>query len=162
MNYKLIVPAVIIMGVAATLGATTTFAQTTTSEGTTHPLVQKLATRFGLKESDVKAVFDEVHQERHAEMLAKFTAELDAAIQAGKLTVEQKNLIVAKHEELQSQRETERTQMANITEEQRKAAREALRAELKKWASDNGIDEQYLMPKLGKGRGNHEGFGPRQ
>ena len=47
--------------------------------------------------------------------------------------------------------------MQNKTEAERKTAMEAKRAELDKWASDNGIDKQYLRFLMGGGRGHGHG-----
>jgi hypothetical protein len=59
---------------------------------------------------------------------------LQNAVDAGTITAEQKTLIENKQKELQTKRD---------------ADREAL----KKWASDNKIDESYLMGMRGGGHG---------
>lgn len=135
------------------------------------PIVQKLAARFGVSESEVQQVFDENRAEQQAEMQKKFEARLDEAVAAGKLTQEQKSLILQKHAELQQQRQAEMESFKDLTPEQRReqmqvkrSEMEARRAELEAWAKEHGIDLSYLM--MGgprdfheNGMGGHHGFG---
>ncbi len=139
------------------LGATSSFAQTTnTSDNHMTSLVQKIATKFGLKQADVQAVFDEEHQAREAAMEAKVETQLSQYVSDGKITEAQKQLILQKRKELAAKHETLRATMQNLTPEERKSKMEAERAELDAWAKQNGIDTQYLMMFGGKG---HHGFG---
>jgi hypothetical protein len=109
------------------------FAQDTNSPQT---IVQKIADKFGLKTSDVQAVFDQNRTDRRAEMETKFEEQLTAAVKDGKLTEEQKQLILAKRKELQNSRQ-----------------------DFKNWATQNGIDIKYLMGGFGM-RGGHGPGGP--
>ncbi len=71
------------------------------------------------------------------------TGSLDQLVKDGKITADQKSKLEAKQKELES-------------------ARTAERDALKQWASDNGIDMQYLMGPMGKGghmRGGGDGPG---
>lgn len=135
-------------------GKNTVYANETTETIRMQSLVNKLATRFSLKEGDVQAVFDEDRTERRQEMQLRMETvlndRLDAAVSIGKITKEQKSLILAKHEELQKQRETDRESWQSKTPEERRTAMLELRTELEAWAKENNIDAAYIM---GEGRG---------
>lgn len=161
MNKKslLMIAAVSVILGAGALGVHSVSAQETTDavfvkENAMSDLVQKIATKFNLNESEVKAVFDEAHEERHAKMQAQYEAKLSEAVKVGKLTEAQKQLVLQKHAELQASRESRMEEMHNKTPEEMKETMKAEKAELEAWAKENGIDMQYLMggkggPKIG-------------
>lgn len=122
-------------------------------------IVQKIAEKFGLNQNDVQAVFDQVRQERQAERESKFEVKLSQAVTDGKITEEQKNLILNKHEELQSQREQNKEEWMSLSPEERKTQMEQRRTQLQNWAEQNGIDINYLFSGFGPGR--HWGPGPK-
>lgn len=131
----------------------------TTSDGKT--IVQKLAEKFNLQQGEVQQVFDGHKAQLKTDMQTKVSDRLSDAVTQGKITEEQKQKIVDKQKELQSQMEANRDTHKDMTPEQRREAMKQQREELEKWAKDNGIDTQYLM---GYGmKGNHKGFrgGPR-
>lgn len=142
MKYTYLLPAlVVVLTGAAAIGVNQVSAQegmNSRMSGEYPPIVQKLVTKFGLQENEVRALFDEERQERGTQMKAKFEERLTQLVSDGKITEAQKQLIISKHQELQAQRGTEQT-----------ATHEEKRAELEAWAKDNGIDVQYLM--FGKG-----------
>jgi len=121
--------------VAAIIGATLltstqVFAQTTAStQSPMSSLVQKIADKFGLKKDDVQAVFDQSRQEMQAQRETLYEAELSTLVTNGKVTEAQKQLIIAKHKELVTNRQL------NKNAEQKSLA---------DWAKQNGIDAQYL------------------
>lgn len=120
-------------------------------------IIDKIATTFKLNKDDVKKVFDEERTAREAEHKAAVAGNLNQLVTDGKLTQEQADKLTAKAEELQAAREAGKDSLKDLTHDERKAAMEAKRDELKKWLSDNGIDEQYarfLMP------GHHGHGGP--
>ena len=119
-------------------------------------LIQRIVQRFGLKTEDVQGVFDTVRGERQDEMQQKMTERLDTLVKQGKITEAQKKLIVAKHAELQAQREKEMESMKDLTPEERRTKMEAHRTELESWAKQNNIDIQYV---IGFGRGKGLGMG---
>jgi len=144
MSNKIILPLVAI----AVLGfgvftAKSVFAQQDAASfgGSRSSLIQRISARFGLNEEDVKAVFDEDRQEHQQEMQSVYEEKLSQYVSENKITAEQKQLILAKHEELMSRRQSN----ADLTAEERRAQMEQERAELKSWAEDNGID----IPVLG-------------
>jgi membrane protein involved in colicin uptake len=73
------------------------------------------------------------------------------------LTQVQADKITAKRAELKAAMDADRTAMQSKTEAERKAAMDAKKAELDKWAADNGIDAKYLMPGGGMGGGRGHG-----
>jgi hypothetical protein len=163
MKKKLFIPvAVLALLGGVTLISATAFVQAN-SEGSYPPIIQKLVERFGLNEEEVKAVFDEVREEHRAEMQSRFGERFNEAVESGDLTEEQKQLILAKHEELRAEREANRESFQNMTWEERREVMEAQRAELESWAEENGVDPKYLFGGLGKRggclRGMKGGFG---
>lgn len=101
-------------------------------------LIQKIATKFGLKIEDVQGVFSEHKTEMQNQMMARFEAKLTQLVTDGKITEAQKQLIINKHKEMQ-------TAMQNKTPEERKTEMKNKKAELETWAKQNGIDLQYIM-----------------
>jgi hypothetical protein len=154
MQKKILLTAAALAIVGTTLmTAQHAFAQT--SDTTTNPmssLVDKLATKFGLEKSQVQAVFDEERAAHQAEMRAKEEERLNTLVSEGKITQAQKQLIISKRQEMETQRESERESMQNMTAEERQAAMEAKRTALEQWATQNGIDSKYLKAF---GRGGH-------
>lgn len=119
----LIAGAVASVGLAGIVGTGVVSAETT---GANSSIVEKIATKFGLKEADVQAVFDQEHTERQAERVVDISDQLQDAVDDGDITAEQKKLIEAK-----------------VADQQK--VREAERAALQKWADDNSIDMRYIM-----------------
>ena len=159
MQYKWMVAILGLAMIAGTVGVVSAEAQ---DGGARQPLVSKIAQRFNLKEEDVQAVFDEVTTERQNAMETKVADRLSQAVSGGKLTEAQKQLIVAKRQELQQARQTQREQFAKMTPEERQTAMKNQQADLKAWATANGIDFHYLMParlRLGGTHRGHPGFG---
>lgn len=114
-------------------------------------MVQTLAEKLGVSEDQVQAAFDEVREEHRAEKEAERLTQLDQLVEDGSITEEQQQLILAKQEELQADRETQKESMQDLTEEERQTARESEREAIESWADENGIDMQYLMPDRGQG-----------
>ncbi len=157
---KMIAIAAASIGIASVIGAGTVAAQTET----TTSLADKIATKFNVNKDDVQQVIDQDHQERHAKMEKRLEERLQAAVDAGKLTADQKAKILTKHEEMEKEREANREAMKDKTPEERRAAMEQKRTELEQWAKDNGIPTEYLMRGPGGGKmGSHgmmRGSGP--
>lgn len=133
-----------------TFGVVRAYAQTPTG-GPFQSIIQKLAQRFGLNETDVKAVFDEVHTKRLTQMDALYERRLTDAVQSGKLTETQKSLLIDKHKELQAKRQSDFASGQTMTFEQRKSAMQLQKQELQLWAQQNNIDLSYLF-------GRHKGI----
>ncbi len=118
-------------------------------------LMQRLVSRFNLNESDVKAVFAEVRTERQAEREKALELRLTEAVAAGKLTEAQKQLVLAKHEELQATREANLTAWQALTPEEKRTQMTEQRQAIQDWAKANGIDTSFLFmadgPMMGRG-----------
>lgn len=156
MNKKLLLTAVTVTVLGAGFfGISAVSAQTPADPSTS--IVQKISEKFGLKKDEVQKVFDEERTARHAEMQAKVEDRLKTLVSEGKITEAQKQLILAKHKELQAERGSIMQNKANMTPEQRKETMETKRTELETWAKENGIDTQYLF--FGHGM---KGFGHGQ
>lgn len=148
----------VILGAAATIGlaglGSAGLAVAETGEDGSS-LVAKIAQKFNLNQDEVQAVFDEERAEHHAERETKFKERLAQAVTDGKLTQEQADKIQAKHEEMQTVMES----LQDKSKDERREAMHANRDELKQWAEDNDIPEEYL--RMG-GRGGPGGpGGPR-
>ncbi len=144
------------------LGSSSAFAQSASnSQSPMSSLVQRVAEKFGLNQTDVQAVFDEAHEEKKAEKQANFETKLSQYVADGKITEDQKQLILQKRTELDAQRETNKESMQNLSGDERRAKMEEERSALEAWATENGIDIQYLMPQGGRGHGGFRGPGER-
>jgi Skp family chaperone for outer membrane proteins len=84
--------------------------------------------------------------EMKAKMEKKMEDRLTQLVTNGKITDQQKSLILAKQKELASQHEAKEAELANKTPAERKESMDQMKAELEQWAKDNGIDTQYIMP----------------
>jgi hypothetical protein len=121
-------------------------------------IVQKLVQKFGLNESEVRAVFEEEHKERETRMAARMEERLSQLVTDGKITETQKQAIIAKTAEMKTQHEAKMEKFALMSDEERKAAMEAERTSLEAWAKENGIDLKnvpfhFKFGKVGKGMG---------
>jgi flagellar biosynthesis GTPase FlhF len=118
-------------------------------------IIQRIAEHFGLDQSEVAGVFQEYRAQRQTEMAAKFTENLDQLLAAGKITEAQKQAILAKHEELQNNRED----LINASPEDRRAAMQKNREQMQAWAQSQGLDLGQL--RIGFGEMGPKGFGQR-
>jgi len=126
--------------------------------GSYPPIVQKIAERFNLNVSDVKQVFDEERDERRADRYARFTERLNDLVSEGKLTEDQKDAVLAKHEEMQNQIE----ELRNLSFEERKTKMQEVHDDFKSWAEGQGIDLSTIGPlggPFGRGMGHGMGMG---
>lgn len=154
MNKKLILPTTLVLGliVFSLMSVTYASAQSVTGRGLNNRnnVIQKIAERFNLNESDVEAVFEEERQERFAEMQALWIEKLDDLVNDGKITSDQKQAILDKHEEMHNKM----IGLQDLTPEERKEKMQELREEIKAWADEQGIDLSFVGPMgFGKKRG---------
>lgn len=127
------------------------------SDSTSTGLADKLAAKFNLDKNEVQQAIDQDHQEREARREDRYAQRLDDEVQAGRLTQEQKDKLLAKHQELKAQRSENRDAFRTMTPEARKTEKDKKKAELEQWAQDNGVPSEYLMPGAG-GRGMGHGM----
>jgi hypothetical protein len=125
--------------------ATSAMAQETNGSNPMSNLVQKITDRFNLNRDEVQAVFDEARAEHQAERQATMAERLDQLVADGEITADQKELILAKHEELRTSQGTGREAMQDLTPEERRETMESRRQALQTWADENGIDVKYLL-----------------
>lgn len=122
-------------------------------------LAGKIATKFNLKKEDVQSVVKDYRTEKrtehHAEHQKRLEDRLTQAVKDGKLTEAQKTKVIEYMKSQQSFMES----LKDKTEEERHKAMETHKEEVKKWASDNGIDLKYVLP--GGGERGPGGHGPR-
>lgn len=161
MKKKLLIPAITLTILAGTVyGATQASANMGWQDDS--PIVQKLVERFGLNESEVKEVFSELHDERQMERQLEFEANIQASLEKGEITEEQKQAILEKHADMMAEQQNKnREDFQNLTREERQALHEEKRAEMDSWAEENGIDLKYFFggPRGGRMGGHMEGFG---
>ena len=146
------------------LGATAYGINQTSAQGMEgrSSLIEKLTAKFNLNKDEVTKVFDEERtaQRKIMDTERKTRAEenLNSAVAKGELTEAKKQLVLTKLAELEKEREANWEKHQNLSVEERKNQMTSHRAELEKWASDNGIDIKYLVGGMGKGMGG-EGMG---
>ena len=157
MNKKLllVLGAITVIGVGV-LGSNQAFAQESNTSDPINSLVQKIADKFGLNRDDVQAVFTEHKSEMKVNISARQEDRLSSLVSEGKITEVQKTLIINKQKELVEKRAANKDSLKDLSREEIRSKMEAERAELTKWATDNGIDMKYLTGPFG--RGFHMGF----
>jgi len=113
-------------------------------------IVQKLAERFGLNVEEVQRVFDQQRDERMQQAQEKMNDRLEEFEQEGRITEDQKNQILAKQEEVQSQI----LDLGDLSPEERKEKMSQIKTDLRDWAEENGIDIPLglgIMGPMGRG-----------
>lgn len=129
---KLIITSAIVGSAGlAGIGATA-MAATSSNSGGYPSIVQRIASTFGLDPAKVNAVFQQQHQDNQAARQAKLKTTLDQAVKDGKLTQDQEDKLIAEINTLHSQLKAD-------TKADRRQDRRDLRAQLERWAKDNGI-----------------------
>jgi len=142
-----------LLGVA-TVGVLTSggfaYAKTGGQDASSGAATNKIATNRGSVQRGMKEQQLKHHKERLAQL-----------VKDGKLTQAQADMLEAKHEEMEPRHKAihKETDPAK-----RKAAREAMKAEMKQWAKDNGIDLNVIRPERsskaeGRGPDGHMGMG---
>lgn len=116
------------------------------------PVVDKIAEKFNLNKDEVQKVFDEQRAEHQAEHKQRLEEKLNQAVKNGKITEDQKTKLIAKLEEMRKNRQDQRAE--------NREQREAVRDEFKKWADENGINLDEVMPKIEGHGGPRGGHGP--
>jgi hypothetical protein len=156
----------LVVGLGASAGYAV-YAQTGDSAATYPPIVQKLADRFGWDRDEVLDVFKEERRGPKSGRAFGLDSKLDRSVERERITAEQKEAILAKIRELWP----EGQELKDLSPEERRAAMQSARQELKAWAENNGIDLGQAMPSFnhrmmgkeghrGKNIGPRGGFGP--
>lgn len=150
---KIIIPA---LAIAATVGVAGAGAFKVSAFGggeQRDEMVQRIAERFNLDQSEVESFFEEVRAEHQQERQQEIAEKLEQAVADGTITAEQKALIEAKMAENQTWRE----QLESMSQDERKAAMEQHHQEMQDWADANGIELRDILG--GPEKGGHRGFG---
>lgn len=148
----------------ATLLGGSAFALSASAATSTDPgdsLASKISSKFNINKDEVKKVIDEDraahHEEHQKEMLTRAEERLTQAVKDGKLTEAQKTRILEYIKSQQSFFDS----LKDKTGAERRTAMDTHRAEVQKWAKDNGMDEKYVMMggpgNMRGGPGRHHG-----
>lgn len=148
-----------VIGVGAADAATSNVSSS--SSNPMSSLIQKIATKFNLKESDVKAVFDEDRSEMEQKNEASLVSQQAQLVKDGKLTQAQSDAITAKRAELKKEREAEQSSEQSKTDTERKTEMEARKTALDTWLKEKGISTDYAYLLMGGGKGGDGPGGPR-
>lgn len=151
MNKKIGLPIAIVMILGlGVLGAGFVGAQTPTDG--TKTIVQRIAEKFNLNQTDVQAVFDEEHEEHHKQMQVRVEENLNQAVKDGKITEAQKQAILTKFSEMKDSK-PDFEKFRSMTEEERRQVMEQKRTELESWAKENNLDLTTLQELMGHKKG---------
>jgi hypothetical protein len=143
---------------AVTVGSTlfgVSFVEAQGTPSTIPSIVQRIAQRFNLNQSDVQKVFDEQKTEMHAQKKAELETRLNQAVKDGKITDTQKQAILTKFGEM-SAMHSNKEQPHNMAPEQRQQEMQQKQTELESWAAKNGLTLQTLQELVSHGG---KGFG---
>lgn len=134
----------------------------TSNSGSADSLVDKIATKFNVNKDDVQKLFDEERTARQAEHEKEVNERLQKLVDAGTITAEQKTAIEAKLKELKADREANKDDMKNLSDDERKAKMDEKKTALEVWAKEQGLDLSKLKGVF-RGPGGPGGpGGPRQ
>ena len=149
-SQNILVPIIAVTIAAGTLvGIDQVYAQSNGNADT--KLVQMIAQKFNLDQSQVQSVFDQYRQQQQSnmqQMMQQRTNDrLTKAVQAGKITDTQKQDIITELAKLKS--EYSPTSLKNLTSAQRKEKFQAEQNEINTWAAAEGVSPTYLRPGFG-------------
>lgn len=117
-------------------------------------LVQLIATKFNLDQSQVQAVFDQYREDQKqtvaANMEQREQDRLTKLVQEGKITEDQKQAIIKELADLRAKYNF--NDLKSLSAAERKAKMKVLRDEINAWAKANGLNPSYLT-RFGMGRG---------
>lgn len=125
----------------------------TSNSSTVTGLIQKIAKKFNLNQADVKAVFDDFRNERHAKKQVDLEKRLNDAVASGKITGSQKQAILKKFSE-----NMKFENFKNMKPDGRRQEIEMRKDDLSKWASENGLTLEILNDLLGHKGGLQGGW----
>jgi hypothetical protein len=140
--------------------ATNAFAQTN-SQSTVPSLVQEIASKFNLNQSDVQAVFTQHREEMQSKMESNYENYHANLVKSDKITEEQEQLILNEHKQLVSQMQSNMKDFKSMTPAERKTQMQAQMQSVQNWAKQNNISLQYLRP-FGPGMRGFGRFGKHQ
>lgn len=148
MKNKLMKPTAFILGVVMLSLLSVSLASAQSESVKYLPIVEKIAQKFNLSKDEVQAVFDEERDSHHAELQARFSGRLDDLVSAGKISEEEKNAILKKHEEMHNRM----LELKDMEPEERREKMKNMHEDFKTWAEEQDIE----LPMLGKMRFLHK------
>jgi len=110
------------------------------------PFHERFAQRFNLNSEEV----DTFMQEDRDQMQEQ---KLDRIVEAGKITEEQKSLMLEKKEQMREEHEG----LKDLEPEERRERMQELGQEMEEWAEENGIDLRFMRGKA-FAKGFHDGL----
>ena len=134
---------------------------TSTSTSPVSSLVDKLASTFNLDKTNVQEVFDSQRTEMETARAQRVSDRLDALVTAGTITSAQKSAIETKLAELKKEREANKDDMKDMSDEERKSKMDEKRTEMESWAKEQGLDLSKLKGVFGGPGGRGGPGGPR-
>ena len=157
---KYYIAAIATLGITATaIGTGAAYAQTIDTNPMTG-LAKTIAQKFNLDQTQVQNVVTEYHTQQREkmqiEMQKRLEDRLNEDVSKGNITESQKHAILKKMKEMRNTFGPEK--FKDKTMEQMKAEKEKMHAELRSWATANGIDESYLRFGFEKGMNNMRGM----
>ncbi len=156
---KILLPIVaIVLTGGAVLGTSNIVSANTNGQNS---LVQMIAQKFNIDQTQVQAVFDAWHQQHQATMLQNSTQRennrLDQLVSQGKITSSQKQAILDELAKLRN--EFSAQSLKTMTPDQRKQAMQNMQNEISQWSQSTGINAMYLRQGFGPNMGLHRGWG---
>lgn len=91
--------------------------------------------------------------DRSDDIRAEFEEQLNEAVREGKITTEQRDTLLAKHDEIQKKLEA----IQKLPETERRKAMEDLNEDTRQWLKDQGLDTLFLRHQ-GREVREHHGF----
>ncbi|MCA9364795.1 MAG: hypothetical protein KC736_02795 [Candidatus Moranbacteria bacterium] len=147
MKNKYIAPSLLLSAISLIgLGGAFSVASADTDDST--PRWERFAERFGLNKDEVRTYVEEERANYFEEKKQLMNDRLSVYVAEGRITEEQKNMIIAKQDEMRA----EHSSWIDLSPQERRDKQKEHREEFSQWAQDNGID----IP-LGLGGGH--GFG---
>jgi hypothetical protein len=138
---------------AAGIGASAIAATSGSSASSYPPIVQRIASTFGLDPAKVNDVFQQQRQNNQQNRQAHLKTALDQAVKDGKLTQDQENRLAAEINSLHSQLQSENGS-------DRKQNFQDFKTKLDQWAKDHGITNlESILPQPPMGRHHGPGIG---
>lgn len=155
MKKQILLPAAVVTIIAGSyFGAQSVSAHGFSNDSSS--LVQTLATRFNLDESQVKAVFDEIREQKKAQRQTQLQEKLQKAVESGKLTEEQKVSLIQLHEAHRAEVQALYDADSEVTPEQRRLLFEKFKNTLNEWAEKEGVSIEALQSTVGRFGSRHQ------
>jgi hypothetical protein len=137
--------------------ATLSYAAVARADTSSDSLAGKIAQKFNVNEDEVQQVMEEHRKERHVEHEAELKSKIDQLAAEGKITSEQKELLINKFEEMKTERESAKEEFKNLTHDEKREKMESRKAEMDKWLEENDIDKSVVENLFGGQHGNGRG-----